>query len=86
MLAGTYYFYKDGNLIKEVDINDLPPMDRNKLKQQALNLGADKIVLKGVYHGQQVKESEEILYEDAQQKDDNQNIPIHKEIKKKKNN
>ncbi len=68
MLAGTYYFYKDGNLIKEIDIEDLPDMDKHTFEQYTLNLGADKAVLRGVYHGGQMDESEEVLYDNTQQK------------------
>ena len=66
MLFGKYYFYKDGNLIKEIDINDLPPMDENIFKQYALNLGADKAIARGIYFEHQMLESEEVLYENTQ--------------------
>ena len=66
MLFGTYYFYKDGNLIKKIDINDLPPMDENTFKQYALSLGADKAVARGVSFEHQIKESEEVLYDNTQ--------------------
>ena len=68
MLAGTYYFYKDGNLIKEIDIADLPDMDKNTFEQYALTVGADKAVRRGVYHGGQMNESEEVLYDNTKPK------------------
>lgn len=66
MLFGTYYFYKDGNLLKKIDINDLPPMDENAFKQYVLNLGADKVIARGVYHEHQIIEVEEVLYDNTQ--------------------
>ncbi len=38
-------------------------MDKHTFEQYTLNLGADKAVLMGVYHGGQMDESEEVLYE-----------------------
>ncbi len=67
MLAGTYHFYKNGNLIKEIDINDLPDMDKNTFEQYILNLGADKVILRGIYHGDQINPTEEVLYDNTQQ-------------------
>ena len=68
MLFGAYYFYKDGNLIKKIDINDLPPMDENTFEQYVLDLGADKAIARGVYHEHQLIEAEEVLYENMQYK------------------
>ena len=82
MLFGTYYFYKDSNLIKEIDINDLPPMDDNTFKQYVLNLDADKVVARGVYLEHQLEESEEVLYDNTQQKNTKTKMMLSSECRK----
>ena len=62
MLAGTVYFYNDfRHTILEIDIEDFN-FSQREFFDKILELGATKVVVKGVSHNHQSKASESVLY------------------------
>ncbi len=63
MLAGTVYFYGDRNdVLFKMDIEDYDDLSQKAFFDKILELGASKVVVKGVSNNQQSNESETILY------------------------
>ena len=62
MLAGTVYFYNDfRHTLLEIDIEEFNFTQR-EFFDKILELGATKVVVKGVSNNQQSKASETVLY------------------------
>ena len=62
MLVGTVYFYDDfKRVILELDIEDFN-FSQREFFDKILEIGATKVVVRGVSNNHQSKESETVLY------------------------
>lgn len=65
MLAGTVYFYRDNKIIEEMDLDDYDEMGKEKFIQHIKNIKAQRVVLGAIYHGQQIDEHMEEIYNEV---------------------
>jgi len=62
MLAGTVYFYNEfKHILLEIDIEDFS-FSQREFFDKIIEIGATKVVVRGVSNNNQSKESESILY------------------------
>ena len=63
MLAGTVYFYNEfKHTLLEMDIEDFDELSTETLFKRILELGATKVVVRGVSNNQQSNPSESIIF------------------------
>ena len=63
MLAGTVYFYKNKEIVKEIDVEKYDQMPEEEFLNMVEKLKADKVILSAFYHNHQFNGNEEILYQ-----------------------
>jgi len=63
MLAGTVYFYKNDEIIKEMDMEDFYEFTKDEFMMIVKELQADIVMLESFSNNHQIKGSQTILYE-----------------------
>ncbi len=64
MLAGSIYFYKNDELVKEIDMEDYDDLSEDKFMKLIEKLKADFVILRAYSHNCQPKPYEKILFKE----------------------